>query len=89
MAAKGKTKKKQSDRQVVRKSHQIIAKLRNSDDRREFERRLRTKCEEVSLSMPPSLAHGRGESVTLVCKNRDKAIFLLDFAEETLAEMPD
>ncbi|KPL09742.1 hypothetical protein AMJ85_06130 [candidate division BRC1 bacterium SM23_51] len=87
--ARKRKQEKPADRSVVRKGDQVIAKLRNEFDRRDFERRLKAKCNEVGLPVPPLISHGTGETVTLVCKSRDQAIFLLDFAEEALAEMPE
>jgi len=87
--AKKQEPKEKSDRTVVRKADQIIATLRDSEDRKDFEQRLRAKCEEAGLRVPPLIPYGAGERVAIACKSRDQAIFVLDFAQEAIAEMPD
>jgi len=87
MAKEKKTQKDES-RSVVRKKEQLVAVLRNSGDREDFERRLREKCDEAGLKVPPLIPYGAGERVAIACKSRDQAIFVLDFAEEAIAEMP-
>jgi len=78
-----------SGRSIVRKGDQIIGVFRNAEDRKDFEQRLRTKCEEAGLKIPPSVPYGSGERVAIACKSRDHAIFVFDFAEEALAELPE
>jgi len=85
---KEKKAKKDESRSVVRKKEQLVAILRNADDRMDFERRLRAKCEEAGMKVPPLIAYGAGDRVAIACKSRDQAIFVLDFAEEAIAEMP-
>ena len=80
---------KESDRTVTRKGDQLVAVLRDDADRRDFEQRLRAKCEEAGMKVPPFVPYGAGERVAIACKSRDQAIFVLDFAEEAIAEMPE
>ncbi len=84
------TAKKQQvegERSVVRKGEQLVAVLRDEEARKDFERRLRAKCEEARMKAPPLVPYGRGERVAIACKSRDQAFFVLDFAEEAIAEM--
>jgi len=81
--------KKQGDRVVVRTADRLVATLRNSTDRKDFEQRLLVKCDEVGLPYPSYVPYGSGEMVIISCKSRDQAIFLIDFAEEVLDEMTD
>jgi hypothetical protein len=81
--------KESAHRRVVRKGDQLVATLLSEADRKDFEQRLRAKCKEVGLTVPPLISYGTGEQVALVCRSRDQAIFLQDFAEEAIAEMPD
>jgi len=80
--------KQETGRSVVRKGDQIIATLLDSSDREDFEERFRTKCVEAGMKIPPLVPFGSGEQVAIACKSRDQAIFVIDFAEEAVAEMP-
>lgn len=88
MGKKGQSKEP-ADRRVVRKGDQLLATLRDADDRKDFEKRFRAIAEEAGLPVPPLIPRGKGEEVNVVCKSRDQAIFLQDFAEEAIADMPD
>jgi len=81
--------KKESDRHVSRKGDQLVAVLRDAADRKVFEELFREKCEEAGIKIPPLIPFGSGEQLAIACKSRDQAIFMLDFAEEALAEMPE
>jgi len=81
--------KREWDRRVVRKSDQLTATLRDSADGEDFCRRLRAKCEEAGMKAPPLISVGQGEQIAIACKSRDQAIFVLDFAQEAIDEMPE
>jgi len=77
----------EADRIVTRKGDQLVAKLRDPADRKDFEQRLLAKCQEAGLAMPSLVPFGPGVEVAIACKSRDHAIFVLDFAQEAIAEM--
>lgn len=83
----GKKQQVEGERSVTRKGEQLVAVLLDENDRKDFEQRLRAKCEEARMKPPPLVPYGRGERVAIACKSRDQAIFVLDFAEEAIAEM--
>ena len=78
---------KEADRLVTRKGDQLVARLRDPADRKDFEQRLLAKCHEAGLAMPSLVPFGPGMEVAIACKSRDHAIFVLDFAQEAIAEM--
>lgn len=80
---------RESDRTVTRKGEQLVAVLRDAADCDDFQKRLRAKCEEAGMKAPPMVPYGSGERLAIACKSRDQAIFVLDFAQEALDEMPD
>ncbi|MBM3333320.1 hypothetical protein FJY63_01540 [Candidatus Sumerlaeota bacterium] len=80
---------KDADRCVTRKGDQLVAKLRDPADRKDFEQRLLTKCQDAGLALPSLVPFGPGMEVAIACKSRDHAIFVLDFAQEAIAEMPE
>jgi hypothetical protein len=79
--------KQEKARSVTRKGEQLVAILRDAAEGTDFQRRLTAKCEEAGLKVPPMVPYGSGERVAIACKSRDQAIFVLDFAEETIADM--
>jgi hypothetical protein len=74
-------------RGIVRKNDQLIVTLDGTEEHKQFEQLLRDKCAEVGLAQPQFIPYGSGQKVIVVCKNRDHAIFVLDYAEEALTEL--
>lgn len=84
-----KKKEQEKARKVVRKADQLIVTLKDSSEQKGFEQRLREKIREVGLPMPSFVPYGEGVTMYISCKSRDQAIFVIDFAQEALDEMPD